>query len=322
MISDAHPSEQNRCIITGDLITDENDSKAHIIPSALGGRLKPLGILSEHANGLLEDKFDFPLIVAFQSLMNLLNGSRDRGENQPTPMTDKSGKTYIFRFGEPLALSKPEYEETPTADGISITIKARTLKEARVLLGRVKAKNPKFDIDEAMKHAVIGHQWPDGMLHHQYQIGPRVVFPAAFVAASIFAVYNGQNPHPQLKTYVASFDPENPTMPPDTFYFMPKQRWVTAPGEVTHILALAGDSTSGQLLAYIELFNLACVAVLLPFTGSSDIRQTYAVDVLSGKQSAASIDEAALKTTPWVATHQNGDESLLAFTKARFDQLC
>src|ERR1019366_8569627 len=116
MISDAHPSEQNRCIITGDLITDENDSKAHIIPSALGGRLKPLGILSEHANGLLEDKFDFPLIVAFQSLMNLLNGSRDRGENQPTPMTDKSGKTYIFRFGEPLALSKPEYEETPTAD--------------------------------------------------------------------------------------------------------------------------------------------------------------------------------------------------------------
>jgi hypothetical protein len=312
---------EKRCILTNVVLTQENDSKAHVIPSALGSRLKPLGILSKEANKLLCDKFDFPLIEAFQSLMNLLNASRDRGKNQPTPMTDQSGKTYLFQFGEHLAIPSPEYEETPAGDKIIITIKARTLKEARTLLGRTKAKHPEFDIDEAMEHAVNEHQWPDGMLNHQLQIGPRVVFPAAFVAASIFAAYYGQRPHPRFRTYVGDFDPSNPIMPPDTFYFMPKKNWVTTPSEVTHILALAGDTASGQLLAYIELFNLTRVAVLLPFEGPDEIRSTYAIDVLTGKQVSTHIDEAALISVPWTATHQLGDTSLFEFTKTRFDEL-
>ena len=138
------------CIITGDAITTQNDSKAHIIPSALGGRLKPLGIICADANNLLGDKIDLPLIQAFQSLMNLLDGSRDRGDNQPTRMTDESGKTYVFEFGEPLALTKPEFQELEVDGQTRIQIKARNLREARTVLGRVKAKHPSFDIDEAL----------------------------------------------------------------------------------------------------------------------------------------------------------------------------
>ncbi len=119
------------CIITDEVITKDNDSKAHVIPSALGWRLKPLGILCKNANTLIGDNIDLPLIQAFQSLMNLLNGSRDRGENRPTPMNDESGKVYIFRFGEPLSLAAPEYEEVDKGPESHITIKARNLKEAR-----------------------------------------------------------------------------------------------------------------------------------------------------------------------------------------------
>jgi HNH endonuclease len=116
------PAKQKYCIATGDEITQSNDSKAHIIPSALGGRLKPRGILCRRGNGILGDKFDQPLIEAFQPLMNLLNGSRDRGQNPSTVMTDESGKKYLFRFGEPLALTAPEYELTETAGVTRITI--------------------------------------------------------------------------------------------------------------------------------------------------------------------------------------------------------
>jgi len=321
LVDTQDPAEQRHCIITGDPITKENDSKAHVIPSALGGRLKPRGILSIRGNGILEEKIDYPLVEAFQALMNLLNGSRDRGEVQPTRMTDERGKTYLFQFGEPLTLARPEYEETPGEGGPKITIKARTLREARILLGRVKAKHPDFDIDEAMSHAVTDHQWPDGMLNRQFQIGPRIVFPAVFVAASIFAVYHGQNAHPKLKAYVDSFNPEDPVMPPDTFSFIPEERWITTTAEVTHILALAGDVTSGRLLAYVEIFNLARVAVILTLKGSQDIRKTHAVDVLKGIEIPACIDEAALRATPWRQTHRTGDESILVFTKARFDEL-
>ncbi|HEX4409006.1 MAG TPA: hypothetical protein VH206_09550 [Xanthobacteraceae bacterium] len=146
------------CIVTGELINKDNDSKAHVIPSALGGRLKPKGIVSINGNGILDEKFDFPLVDAFQSLMNLLNGSRDRGDNQPTRMRDESGKEYIVRFGEPLELTRPEYLEGEEGGLSSITIKARTLKNVRTLLGRYKRKHPEFDIDEALKHAVVEHQ--------------------------------------------------------------------------------------------------------------------------------------------------------------------
>jgi hypothetical protein len=309
------------CIITDEVITKDNDSKAHVIPSALGGRLKPLGILCKNANTRIGDEIDLPLIQAFQSLMNLLNGSRDRGQNRPTPMIDESGKVYIFRFGEPLSLAAPRYEEVEKAGECHITIKARNLKEARTLLGRAKAKRPGFDIDEAMKHAVLEQQWPDGMLHHQLQIGPAAVFPAAFVAASIFAVHHGQQPHPQLKTYVTSFDPDHPALPPDTFYFMPAKRCVAAPAEVTHIVALMGDAATGRMLAYVELFNVVCIGVLIPFAGEQDIRETYAIDILTGKHLAAQIDEANLKSVPWAATHQLGDASLFAFTEKQIGNL-
>src|SRR4051812_31510717 len=68
-------SNLKSCIVTGDPISPVNDSKAHVIPSALGGRLKPKGILTVEGNGILDDKFDYPLTESFQAIMNLIGGS-------------------------------------------------------------------------------------------------------------------------------------------------------------------------------------------------------------------------------------------------------
>ncbi len=82
---------ERHCILTGEKLTPENNSKAHVLPSALGGRLKSKGILSNAANEELNDKFDLPLVQTFQPFMALSGGSRDRGENQPVRMTDAEG---------------------------------------------------------------------------------------------------------------------------------------------------------------------------------------------------------------------------------------
>ncbi|MEP2718197.1 HNH endonuclease [Pseudophaeobacter sp.] len=168
---------EKRCIITGQLITNENDSEAHVIPSALGGRLKPLGILCKDANLKIGDKIDLPLIKAFQAVMSLLNASRDRGNNQPVKMTDNSGDEYSFQFGEPLKATKPVYSETLIDDRLHVQISASSKKEARTLLGRVRKKIPNFDVDEAMTQATTEQRWPDGMLKFGIEVGPRSVFP-------------------------------------------------------------------------------------------------------------------------------------------------
>ena len=78
----------NKCILTGVELSEENDSKAHIIPSALGGSLKPKGILSKSANNILNEKFDVPLIKVTSFFMALLGAIPDRGKKaQPVKMT-------------------------------------------------------------------------------------------------------------------------------------------------------------------------------------------------------------------------------------------
>src|SRR5271166_4990175 len=71
---------ESRCLVTDAILNSENNSAAHIIPSALGGRLKPRGLLSREGNTLLNEKFDVPLVEAYRSLMAVVAGSRDSGE--------------------------------------------------------------------------------------------------------------------------------------------------------------------------------------------------------------------------------------------------
>lgn len=262
-----------------------------------------------------------PLIKAFQSLMTLLNATRDGGKNQPVCMTDADGNTYIVQFGETLKLANPVFREEQVGDAVEIHVSARNLKQLQTLLGRVKAKYPAFDIDDAIKHAVTTQTWPDGMLHGQLQIGPSVVFPALYGSASIFAVHCGHAPHPTLRDYIDRFDPDHPEMPPDTFYFNPPQPWISASGEVTHIVALIASAKRQEMLVYIELFNAVTVGVLLPYVGTEDARATYAVDVLTGAEVQAVIIEEALMGVPWQATHKLGDADLYRFTEERIGHL-
>ena len=311
------------CILLDIPLTTENDSAAHIIPSALGGRLKPLGILSDTANGDLNNKFDLPLIKAFSPLMALLGGSRDSGKNQPTEMADGAGNRYRVVYGETIQLTAPEFSESEAPDGATAyMIKARTFKEARTLLGRVKKKHPDFDIEAAMQRAVMQESYPDGMLGARLQIGPIVLFPAVFVMASVYAAHCKLAVHPTFKDYVESFDIAAPSLPPDTFHWLAPQQWFRVDGnEVSHIIALCRDAHRRQALFYAELFNLVGVAVTLPYCGTENICSSYGVDVITGKPIDVHIDEAAVRSLEWKPSHQLGEISLNQQLQARMEKL-
>ncbi len=303
--SPAQNASARRCIISDEVLTADNDSRAHVIPSALGGRLKPLGVLSRSANTLLGDTVDQLLVDALHPLMAQLDGSRDRGSNPPIEMEDADGRRYRVDFGETIQLARPDYCVTEEPDRTVISIQARTMKEARTLLGRVKSRVPDFDIDEAIKHAKVVRSWPpgDGMLRSQLEIGPRRTFPALFVAASVFAASRGLACHHSLRAYVETFDIENPTLPPDTFNFYSTEPWATAPGEVTHKVVFLGDPVRGLALVFFELFNILEIAVTLPFNGSEQRIETYGVDVLTGAEVQVDVNAAAILSRRWEATH-------------------
>ena len=299
-----------RCILTGVEIKADNDSKAHVIPSALGGRLKPTGILSKDANTRIGDLIDLPLTTAFQPMMTLINGSRDRGRNQGVRMTDGNGRSYLLNFDQPIRATRPEYETTETEAGTQINISARDMSELRTLLGKVKKDYPNFDIEEGLRHARHVETWPDDYFHHQLQCGPGVVFPALFVAASVFAVHNGLDPHPALKSYVDSFIPAQPALPPETFYFIPERQWIRASMEAGHVIGLVACPTRNQALVSIDIFNCTPVGIVLPYGGSVPFQASYGIDVATGKEVPVEIDTTVIHDLQWAATHALADQSL------------
>lgn len=296
------------CLITGDPITPATDSRAHIIPSALGGRIKPKGLLCAAANSDLNDAVDLPLIRAFESIMCQLDGSRDRGANPSIRMTDAEGRAYQVAFGKPITPVRPDFSMEEKPDGsVDVHVSARTTEELRTLLGRVRKRFPAFDIEGAVLRAAVVSTRP-GMLRSQVQIGPAATFPAAFVAANIFAAHRSFAPHPQLASYAASLKPlpDPVPLPPDTFLWH-QPRWFEVDAQVSHVLALIGDPTTGRLLAFVEYFNIASIAIVLPFAGSTAVRETYAVDVLTGNEAKVTVDEKALAALPWSASHDLAD---------------
>lgn len=310
------------CIITGEKLTPENDSKAHVMPSALGWRFKPKGIVSRNGNTEIGDKIDLPMITSFQPIATMLNVSRDRGANQPITVTDEKGRGYVVAFAEPLKLVKPDYLSEPAADGgRSIRIEARTMKELRQLLGRAAKEIPELDIDEALAHAVKAQEWPEGMLHSEVQIGPASVWPSLFVGASIFAASQGCDVHPGLGKYVKAFDPDEPELPPDTFYFAPEVPWLAKGDAISHVVVLITDAARQRSLVYLEAFSTIGVGVVLPYSGSEEKTAVESVDVLSGARVEVAVDAARVRALDWVATHKLSDTSFMKLQERAITRL-
>jgi hypothetical protein len=306
-----------KCILTGAYLSQDNDSKAHIIPSALGGNIKPKGIISDEANAILNEKFDNPLIKSLSPFMALLGAVPDRGSVQPTRMIDRYGEEYLVKYGAKLKITRPEIRTVRKSDGETVhEIKARTPKEAKTLLGKIRKDYPEIslDIDNVVNNLKYVDSPIEGMLHQRLNIGPNIFFPASFVMASIYSASKGMPIHPKFKQFVDKFDPttlsndndlvgKKATIPPDTFYWVQKNEWFKVPVALSHVLFLFCDAKRKESIFYVELFNLPGVAVILPYDGESDAVFTNGIDILTGDKTEVIFDSCAFDSLKWESTH-------------------
>lgn len=312
----------NKCILTGVELSQKDDSKAHIIPSALGGTIKPKGILSKSANTILNEKFDVPLIKTLSVFMALLGAAPDRGKkSQPAKMKDGSGNEYYVNYGENLKPTKPKLlRRYLSKTKVQYKLEARTPKEMQSLLKKLKKDHPEINIDEIIKDVQPEDSKVQGMLHTELELGPDIFFPASFIMASIFSASKNLPVHPKFKDFVDKFDlsifpNENVQIriPPDTFYWIQKNDWFKVSSEVSHTIVLFGDSKRKKSLFYVEMFNLAGVAVILPYDGDSDVYHTYSVDVLNAKEEQVDFNIEEFSKLEWKSTHPWNPNNLYDF---------
>lgn len=309
------------CALTRATIDKQNDSRAHIIPSALGGQLKPTGILTQEANTKLNDLFDTPLVQALSPLMAIIGGNRDRGENQPVTMKDESGVEYRYRNGQPTERTRPEITRVETDKGTEYTFKARTKKELRTLLGMVKKEKPDFDIDKALDAATVTEEWPEGPLHAQLEMGPRRIFPGLFVAACLFASHSGADINDILKDYVDGFNQDEPAMPSNVFYFYHAKKLFEPNYNIGHSIVLFADPEKRSMIVIFDLFSVYRVAVVLPFQGTASLTNSYSIDIESGEEKPLKVHYYRFKKMEWKATHGLGEDAFYDIVTSRLEKL-
>jgi len=165
-----------------------NNSDAHIIPNALGGRLAPRGILCRKCNTELAGLVDIALVRAFGPWPTLLNIPRQRGKNPPAMVETRDGYKVLVDPDGTMARLDPLYDATPTAEGIKLEVGASNLKVLRQLLRRANKEFPQLDPVEAEKHARL-IALPLSEIKARVNFAPETTFGAVAVCLWLYMIH-------------------------------------------------------------------------------------------------------------------------------------
>lgn len=235
-------------------------------------------------------------------------GVRDRGKPGTLRMRAADDRIYVDRGEGYLTPEKPTTNPHPLDDDrILLEVKAGNRKQLLQGLERARTQHPDLDVAAAMSLAERGYHPVNEFLTVTLEIGATVEFPAAFVAASLFALHHGFAPHPGFTDYVECLrqgQGEHPPLPPDTFYWHHgPDPWKVTAATVPHVVVLHASAARKAMIVSLAYFNASCIAVTLPFQGETDEWRTHGVDVLTGKKADVVPDRGAFASRPWSASH-------------------
>lgn len=175
-----------KCQLCHSDLTPSNDSEAHIIPNALGGRLKPKGIICQTCNTMLDELADYSLIKAFGDWPTLLDIPRDRGKNPSKRLETRNGKLVRLEPDGTMTRVDVLYDVVPIEDGHSVQIGAGDMKTFRQLLKRAAKQFPQFDPTSAEQFARTVEIQDDDELKMGLDFSPEAVFGGVTTAIWLF----------------------------------------------------------------------------------------------------------------------------------------
>lgn len=297
-------NDQN-CRGCGVLLTDENDSEAHIIPNALGGRLKPRGILCRTCNTRLDELADNALVAAFGSWPTLLDIPRDRGNHPPkTVPTEKGKRVRVERDGS-LTASDVSYSVSSRGDEHLVEISAGDMKTFRQLLNRAKKQFPQIDVAAAEAHARVIGVNDDDRLKMGIDFSPAATFGGLLTAIWLFLILKTGRAFlglADLERKIAALQAHGGTFR----YFTEGLPGLVGPDiPFGHKLVIRSVPSSGLLIAYVEILGVLRAGGIFAAAGGPSvlIEHVYAYDLVakSDRSSEFSFDASIFEAQDWNA---------------------
>lgn len=143
------------CALCPAEITSKNNSKEHIIPSSIGGRLTVQSFICKSCNEQSGDDWDAVLAAQFNWFSLTVGIKRQSGRGEPPRQLIETvnGKRLLLHADGKMTPEHPVYEKVENGNQTKINIQARTLEEAKDILKKIAKKYPKLDKDKVLQEA-------------------------------------------------------------------------------------------------------------------------------------------------------------------------
>lgn len=279
------------CALCSCELSRENDSSEHVIPNAIGGRLKVQGLFCRNCNSAKGAAWDAALAKQLNVLCVLLGVKRERGKVPDEAIRQPVDRELLLQADGELKLRHPSVNiptEPRPGETLDIKVEARSPGEAKRIVKELEAHYAKkgarlrgvtikdeyrYDIEPPTFMVSIGG---GGSSHSIVKI------------ALAFAHHCGvhwKDCEQACQTFAGEIEPCF------GYYAQREDVIVREHPAPRHYLVLRGCSDSRLLLCYVELFSVhrMIVCLSLNYTGE-DITHTYGVDPTSGEAAEVRMD--------------------------------
>ncbi|GGF66936.1 hypothetical protein GCM10011332_21280 [Terasakiella brassicae] len=271
------------CCLCGDKITKKNDTNEHIIPNAVGGRLKVRGFICDPCNNSTGHTWDTALAKQMEQMCLLFNIKRERGSVQSLNIPTDNGEHIRFNPDGTMGLTKPQFSEFVEGRDVSVSISANSVKEAKKMLKGVKRKYPKIDTDKFLEEGKITSSYPEGNLRFSHHFGEELAGKSSVKTAMAFAALNGIEAGrcdvalaylmtaDSSKCFGHYYDGDFVLNRPDDAVF--------------HCVNVTGIPSENLLVSYVEYFGFQRMIICLSENyNGPELSYTYAIDPVAGEE--------------------------------------
>lgn len=271
----------DRCALCEVALVGAERSKEHVIPNAVGGRLKTSGFICGRCNSSKGEVWDSELAKQLNWFGLALGIERERGSPPAQWFSTVDGQRYKL-LPDGSFEPKPSYQEEDVDGHKRFHMVAASLREAKQRLAGVARKYPSFDSQTALAGLKVETSYLDSPMMVEFQVGGELAGRSIVKSALAFASHAGVD-HADLRPGLAYLLDHH--VPPPYGHAYLSDLVIERRDDVAfHCVSVRGEPSKKRLWAYVEYFGFARFLVLINahYTGPN-IDKTYALDPVTGQ---------------------------------------
>ena len=276
-----------KCYCCEKPITDDNSSVEHILPNAIGGKLKSKKLLCKECNSHFGKSYDSELTKQLLFLSSFLNVKRDRGTHPIVKGKTESGIDVNLLSGGKPYYAKPKVETITNENEIVLNIVARNKKELKQILNGLSRKYPKIDVEKILSKSIgksiEGQTYLKEPIKVRQTIGGEKALNGITKIALNYAIYILKDYIPFKSTIdILKTNTKNELC---KHYYPQKALYKKIPQEISHIIHIQSNKQNKNVIGYVEFFSSYSFIILLSdnYTGKN-IKSTYCYDLKRNKE--------------------------------------